>query len=224
MLKKLTFNQSKLNYEFDSLEPYIDKETMVLHYTKHHALYLNNLNTILLEDSVYNENLFLTKINSIENLLNNIYKIKNDNIKNIIRNNGGGHFNHEFFWNIINNKKHLNIDNLLVVDQIKKSFKSITDFKNLFIQTAINRFGSGWAWLTLLNDKKLIIHSTSNQDNPLMKNINNIEGYPLLGVDIWEHAYYLKYKNRRLDYLNNFWEIINWEKVNKNYINFINES
>lgn len=201
----MNFKLPKLNYSYESLEPYIDSLTMKIHHTKHHATYTENLNKAIKDFNIENKN--------IENILKeNVDKIS-------IRNNGGGFYNHNLFWNILNpeNRGEPSIKLKKAIDICFNSFKS---FQNEFTKISINRFGSGWAWLCIKNGK-LILGSTANQDNPLMPNIN-IEGYPILCLDLWEHAYYLKYQNRRLEYIDAFWKIINWRKVSEYYNNAIN--
>lgn len=198
----MSFKLPKLSYFYKDLEPYIDQKTMEIHYTKHHAGYTNNLNKAI-------EGTDLTHL-SIEEIL------RRSNIeKPIVRNNGGGFYNHNLFWEIL--IPHLNYTppSKYLKNVIEKDFKSFDTFKEKFTYTAMNRFGSGWAWLCV-KEKKLTICSTANQDNPIMLGIG-CEGLPILGLDVWEHAYYLKYQNRRADYISSFWNIINWKKVEENY-------
>lgn len=203
----MSFKINKLPYSYDSMEPYIDKTTMEIHYTKHHMNYFNNLNKTLKDINLKHEN--------IEKLLEN-------NIDNkSIRNNGGGFYNHNLFWDIlkpVNSCCEVNNISSILENNIKINFGSLDNFKKKFHEFALNCFGSGWTWLCLTNNKKLEISSTSNQDNPLMFNINSsIKKYPILGLDVWEHAYYLKYQNRRFDYINAFWHIVDWKKVSNKY-------
>ena len=191
----------KLPYAFDALEPYIDAKTMEIHYTKHHQAYIDKLNVAL---EKYPE---LAK-KKVEELLVNNLKIVPENIKTAVRNHGGGHINHSLFWELL--KKNVKFDGE-IVKAIDDSFESFDEFKKKFSEIAIGRFGSGWAWL-VVRDGELEIISTANQDSPLM------EGkIPVLGLDVWEHAYYLKYQNRRAEYVDAFFNIINWKKVNELY-------
>ncbi|WP_185881682.1 superoxide dismutase [Blattabacterium cuenoti] len=204
----MSFKLPKLSYSYKDLEPYIDEKTMEIHYTKHHAGYTNNLNKAIDGTDLA----FL----SIEEIL------RRSNIeKPIVRNNGGGFYNHNLFWEIL--IPHLNYTppSKYIKNIIEKDFQSFDSFKEQFSSTAMNRFGSGWAWLCVKN-KKLTICSTANQDNPIMLGIG-CEGVPILGLDVWEHAYYLQYQNRRADYISSFWNIINWKKVETNYKEAIEE-
>lgn len=187
----------KLDYNYDSLEPYIDAKTMEIHHTKHHQAYINNLNQAIKGTDA--EKL------DLEEILRNVSKYPTT-----VRNNGGGHWNHTFFWKLlkINNGR---LPSGKLLDQINKDFGSFDKFKDEFTKAALSRFGSGWAWLIISNGK-LKVTSTPNQDNPLM-DIAEEKGIPILGLDVWEHAYYLKYQNRRNEYVANFWNIINWEFV-----------
>lgn len=190
----------KLNYSYDALEPYIDVATMEIHHTKHHQAYINNLNNALenhpeLQKLKVDE--ILTKLDSLP-----------PEIAQAVRNNGGGHYNHSLFWPML--KKNIPQSGK-VIEAINKEIGSIEKFKEIFARAAATRFGSGWAWLTI-KDGKLEISSTPNQDNPISEGKT-----PILGLDVWEHAYYLKYQNKRPEYINAFFEIINWEEVNRLY-------
>jgi len=201
----MKYELPKLSYAFNALEPFIDAKTMEIHYTKHHQAYVDNLNKSL---EKYPE---LQKM-KVEELLEDNMKIVPNEIKTAIRNHGGGHINHSLFWELL--KKDVKIEGK-VVDVINDEFGSFDKFKSDFSDCAMKRFGSGWAWL-VLNKGKLEIYSTANQDSPIM------EGkIPLLGLDVWEHAYYLLYKNKRADYISAFFNVINWEKVEDNYINAV---
>jgi superoxide dismutase, Fe-Mn family len=190
-----------LPYAYDALEPYIDARTMEIHYDKHHRAYFNNyLNAV--KGTSY-ENV------SLEKIFAEISKAGDP-----IRNNGGGFYNHIFFWK--NLGKGLAGPSALLSAAISQTFGSFDKFKEAFSTAAKTRFGSGWAWLYLSADKKLVIGSTPNQDNPLM-DLSNIKGTPLLTLDVWEHAYYLKYQNRRPEYIDAFWNVINWTEVDKRY-------
>lgn len=198
------YEQSILPYDWSDLEPVIDKETMNLHYTKHAATYLKNMKEALAAEKVD-----INQINIVQ-LLQNISRYSNK-----MRNNVGGHYNHELFWQFMKpggNKKPT--DKFLAA--IEKNFVSFSAFKTRFEDAAKERFGSGWAWLVLNNEGKLIIGSTPNQDNPLM-DICELKGIPLLALDIWEHAYYLKYRNRRDEYANNWWKVVNWTVVQNRF-------
>ncbi len=194
------FKQQPLPYGYNALEPFIDGMTMEIHYSKHAAAYAKNLNDACVAEKVdtINQNLetILQKIS--------IYSPK-------MRNNGGGHYNHEFFWQCMKPGTTSNPSGKLAA-AINSSFGSLEAFKTQFAEASKNRFGSGWAWLVLTPDTKLKIGSTPNQDNPLM-DISELKGKPLLGLDVWEHAYYLKYQNKRPDYINNWWNLVNWDFV-----------
>lgn len=196
-----------LNYSYDSLEPYIDTETMKIHHTKHHQAYVNNTNTILQGTKFKHLPIFdlLPKLNSI----NLEHKI-------MLQNNSGGHANHILFWNGLKVGTVLT-DNLKIA--LKDNFGSIEAFKYKFETLASNHFGSGWIWLVKLNNMLRIV-STVNQNNPLMGvNLAGVEGYPILCLDVWEHAYYLRYKNNRNDYIRSFWSIVNWDEASKRFNN-----
>jgi Fe-Mn family superoxide dismutase len=193
----------QLPYAFDALEPFIDALTMEIHHDRHHAAYVNNLNTAL-------ESHPELQGKPLEELISDIDALPAD-IKTAIRNNGGGHWNHSFFWEILANNGGAQPEGRLL-DEINKAFGSFDTFKTEFTKAATSRFGSGWAWLIVKEDGTLAVTSTPNQDNPLM-NVADVHGKPILGVDVWEHAYYLKYQNKRPDYLNAFWNVVNWERV-----------
>ncbi len=205
------FNMPKLNYRFDELEPFIDAKTMEIHYTKHHQGYVDKLNAI--------------KSTNIDFLSSD--EVKCTHIDNFamaaIRNNLGGHYNHTLFWSILkpNPKNEINLPKGKLLDSLNSEFKSIDEFKNQFSDAALKVFGSGWCWLVIQNGKLKIVTS-SNQDNPLMKIGDNTQFEhvmkPLLALDVWEHAYYLKYQNKRKDYINAFWNIVNWEEVEKRFL------
>lgn len=191
----------ELPYPYDALEPHIDARTMEIHHTRHHQAYITNLNAAI-KDKADLEKL------SVEQLLRNLAEVPED-IRTIVRNHGGGHANHSFFWPML--KKDVNPAGP-VVEAIKDSFGSLDLFKEKFAAAATKVFGSGWAWL-VVDDGKLEILSTPNQDSPLI-----LGKVPVLGIDVWEHAYYLLYQNRRPDYIAAFFNVINWEKVNENYL------
>jgi Fe-Mn family superoxide dismutase len=197
----MAFTVPALPYAYEALEPYIDKETMHFHHDKHHQAYVDNLNKAIA--GTENEN------KSIEELVKNA-----GSISPAVRNNGGGHWNHSFFWESLAANAGGASDRELA-DAISKEFGSFETFKEKFNAAGAGRFGSGWAWL-IKQDGKLVISSTPNQDNPLM-DVAEIKGTPLLGCDVWEHAYYLKYQNRRPEYLNAFWNVVNWKKVTERF-------
>jgi superoxide dismutase, Fe-Mn family len=201
------YDQKPLAYAYSALEPAIDAMTMEIHYSKHATTYAKNLSDAIVAEKVDMKTLPLKK------LLNNIskYSVK-------MRNNAGGHYNHELFWKTMkapggNSELPANLQKA-----IERDFNSVEAFKTQFADAGKNRFGSGWAWLVMTADKKLIIGSTPNQDNPLM-NASELKGYPLLGLDVWEHAYYLKYQNKRPDYINAWWSVVDWDAVGKRFDN-----
>lgn len=198
------FDQQPLPYKYEALENVIDTLTMEIHYSKHAAAYAKNL-----KEAATAEGVDMGK--PLENVLANISKYSAK-----MRNNGGGHYNHELFWQCMRPKTEGNkaIGNLQIA--IDKAFSSFDAFKKQFSDAGKNRFGSGWAWLYADGDKNLKIGSTPNQDNPLM-NISDIKGFPLLGLDVWEHAYYLKYQNKRADYIENWWNLVNWDFVKQRF-------
>ena len=197
----MSFELPKLAYAYDAFEPNIDARTMEIHYTKHHQAYVTNLNNALAGKP--EEKL------SIEDICKNISKHPV-----AVRNNGGGHYNHSLFWANLKPKGDLEPIGELG-DLIRSAFGSFEAFKTQFAAAGASRFGSGWVWLTL-SSGKLVISSTPNQDNPLM-DIAEVKGAPLLALDVWEHAYYLHYQNRRPDYINAFWNVVNWEEVSTRY-------
>lgn len=197
----MSFKLPDLPYDFNALEPSIDARTMEIHHGKHHAAYTNNLNNAIADSPLASK--------SIEAILR-------EDISNVaIRNNGGGFFNHCLFWEIMSPNGGGQPGGKLG-EAINSSFGSFDAFKDTFSKAAATRFGSGWAWLCSKADGKLEVCSTANQDNPLMPGVG-CEGNPILGLDVWEHAYYLHYQNRRPDYINAFFDVINWEEVNKRY-------
>ncbi|TDW99980.1 superoxide dismutase [Dinghuibacter silviterrae] len=197
----MSFTLPPLPYAFDALEPHIDALTMQIHHGKHHQAYVDNLNKAIA--GTPNEG------KSLEELV----KVAGT-ISPAVRNNGGGHWNHSFFWEILAPNAGGNPEGKLA-DAIAGTFGSFDEFKEKFAAAGATRFGSGWAWL-IVKDGKLEITSTPNQDNPLM-DVAEVKGTPILGVDVWEHAYYLKYQNRRPEYLKAFWNAVNWKKVAEHY-------
>ncbi len=196
----MTYTLPDLPYAYDALEPYIDEETMHLHHDKHHNTYVTNLNAAIEKHPELGEK-------TVEELLADFSSVPED-IQTAVRNNGGGHANHTFFWEILGPNAGGEPTGA-IKEAIEETFGSFEDFKEEFKTAATGRFGSGWAWL-VVKDGKLAITSTANQDSPLMDGQT-----PVLGLDVWEHAYYLKYKNVRPDYINAFWSVINWDKVNE---------
>lgn len=190
-----------LGYQYNALEPFIDRQTMEFHYTKHHQAYVNKLNEVkLLVDNL--------NFKSVEDMLANLNNIQPD-LRTTVRNNAGGHYNHTFFWTLLKTNTQPSEKTLKI---ISKNFESLENFKELFTKAAMGTFGSGWVWV--INQKgKLKIITTPNQDNPLMKGIVSEIGTPIMTLDVWEHAYYLKYQNKRADYVNAFWSVLNWDKV-----------
>jgi Fe-Mn family superoxide dismutase len=198
-----------LPYAHDALEPFIDKQTMEIHHGKHHNAYVTNLNKAIAGNTALEGK-------SLDALIADLASVP-DNIRGPVRNNGGGHWNHTFFWRIMGPKAGGAPTGKLAAD-IAATFGSFDAFKEKFEAAGVGRFGSGWAWLIKSKDGKLEIASTPNQDNPLMgKAVAGCEGTPLLGCDVWEHAYYLKYQNRRPDYLKAWWNVVNWAEVAKGY-------
>ena len=198
----MSYTLPKLPYEYSALEPNIDSKTMEIHHGKHHQGYTNNLNGAIEGTELEGK--------SIEDILENL-----DMNNGSVRNNGGGYFNHSLFWEIMSpNGGGLPTGEL--ADAINNSFESFENFKDTFSTAAKTRFGSGWAWLCVHKGGKLEVCSTPNQDNPLMPGVA-CKGTPILGLDVWEHAYYLNYQNRRPDYVNAFFNVINWEEVSRRY-------
>ncbi|MFA6800803.1 MAG: superoxide dismutase [Acholeplasmataceae bacterium] len=197
----MKFELPALGYAYDVLEPFIDARTMEIHYTKHHQGYTNNLNAALEKHPEINA--------PLETILKDLSLVPED-IRSAVRNNGGGYFNHKLFWTILKINNGATPKGALK-SQIEKDFGSFDAFKELFATAAKTRFGSGWAWLIVTPEKTLKVTSTPNQDTPLA------EGTPILGLDVWEHAYYLNYQNRRPDYVSAFFNVINWDQVEAYY-------
>lgn len=195
------FELPKLPYSYDALEPVIDKMTMEIHHTKHHQAYVTNLNKAVEGTEMEGK--------SLETLMTSISKYPV-----AVRNNGGGHFNHTLFWNIM--KQGGGTPSGALLEAINSTFNSVDEMKEKFNNAAMTRFGSGWAWLVVAGGK-LVISSTPNQDNPLM-DVADVKGTPILGLDVWEHAYYLKYQNRRNEYVGNWWNVVNWDEVAKRFL------
>lgn len=207
------FEQIKLAYDYRALEPHIDEKTMEIHYGKHHAAYTNNLNEVLKNNvpDAFDKCIgtILTNLNSLP-----------EGIRTAVRNNGGGYYNHNLFFSLLTPNGGGKPTGVLL-DKINEDFGSFEEFKEKFTQAASTRFGSGWAWLVLNREGKLKVTSTANQDTPFMAGATSsadTEGKPLLGLDVWEHAYYLNYQNRRPDYISAFFNVIDWDKVSERYL------
>ncbi|MBE3570658.1 MAG: superoxide dismutase [Bacillales bacterium] len=198
----MAFELPKLPYAYDALEPHIDAKTMEIHHTKHHNTYVTKLN-----DALKGNDELLSK--SVEEVISNLDAVP-ENVRTAVRNNGGGHANHSLFWTILSPNGGGEPSGELA-NAINQKFGSFEKFKEEFSAAAANRFGSGWAWL-VVNNGQLEVISMPNQDNPLMEGKT-----PILGLDVWEHAYYLKYQNRRPDYIQAFWNVVNWDEVAKRY-------
>jgi Fe-Mn family superoxide dismutase len=198
----MAFELPKLSYAYDALEPYIDARTMEIHHSKHHNGYTNNLNNAISGTNLEGK--------SIEDILSNL-----DMNNTAVRNNGGGYYNHSLFWEVMNPVGKGRLSGPLS-DAINDTFGSYDGFKDAFSKAAATRFGSGWAWLCVLNNGKVDICSTANQDNTLMPGVG-CGGTPILGLDVWEHAYYLHYQNRRPEYISAFFNVINWNEVERRY-------
>ncbi|MCO7255045.1 MULTISPECIES: superoxide dismutase [Mn] [Dickeya] len=203
----MSYSLPSLPYAYDALEPHFDAQTMEIHHSKHHQAYVNNANAAL-------ESLPEFASLSAEELITKLDQLPADK-KGPLRNNAGGHANHSLFW------KGLKLGTTLEGElkaAIERDFGSVDEFKTKFEQAAATRFGSGWAWLVLKDDGKLAVVSTANQDSPLMgEAISGASGYPLIALDVWEHAYYLKYQNRRPDYIKAFWNVVNWDEAAKRF-------
>jgi Fe-Mn family superoxide dismutase len=199
VMENAPFTLPALPYAFDALEPHIDKLTMEIHHDRHHKAYLDNLNKALPSTTKSLEELLVT--------------VSSQPVA--VRNNGGGHWNHSFFWQLLAPASAKQPSAALSA-QIQKDFGSLDNLKVEFGKAATSRFGSGWAWL-IVKDGKLVISSTPNQDNPLM-DVAEVKGKPILALDVWEHAYYLKYQNKRADYINAFWNVVNWDFVSQQFL------
>ena len=197
----MAFELPKLSYSYTALEPHIDARTMEIHHTKHHGAYTTNLNAAIQGTE--------WESRSIEEIMASISKLPV-----AVRNNGGGYYNHNLYWEILAPGGSREPKGALL-DALNDSFGSVAGFKEAFVKAALTRFGSGWAWL-LQSDNKLVVSSTPNQDNPLM-DLAEVKGNPILGIDVWEHAYYLNYQNRRPDYVEAFWNLINWDEVTRRF-------
>lgn len=203
--EKLTgFVLPLLPYAFNALEPFIDAETMELHHDKHHQAYVNNLNANIKGTAYENE--------TLENIL-----IKGATLPQAVRNNAGGHYNHSLFWELLKPGINTHFNAVELLKEIEVEFGSVHQFEEAFEKEGLARFGSGWVWL-VSNKGNLRILTTANQDNPIMNIGGMSEGVPILGLDVWEHAYYFKYQNRRIDYIKAWWNLINWEIANVRYL------
>jgi Fe-Mn family superoxide dismutase len=199
----MAYTLPKLPYAFDALEPHVDAQTMEIHYTKHHQTYINNVNAAI-EKAGYKAP------ESVDELVANLDKVPEE-LKGVVRNNGGGHANHSLFWTVMSADGGGKPEGKLAAD-IDAQLGGLDKFKEAFTQAAISRFGSGWAWLSVTPAKKLVVESSANQDSPLSHG-----NTPILGLDVWEHAYYLKYQNRRPEYINAFYNVVNWKEVARRY-------
>jgi Fe-Mn family superoxide dismutase len=204
---KYPYSLPQLPYPYDALEPYIDKMTMEIHHTKHHQAYISNLNSALEKYPEFHDL-------ELEEILKNLNQLPEE-IKTAVRNNGGGHYNHTLFWEIMSPNGGGEPGGKLK-EEIIKNFGSFEEFKKLFSETAIKHFGSGWAWLVITPDKKLKVYSMLNQDSPFMNG-----DIPIMGLDVWEHAYYLKYQHRRAEYVEAWWHVVNWDKIEENLSKYL---
>ncbi|STZ55832.1 Superoxide dismutase [Mn] [Moraxella lacunata] len=201
----MSFTLPELGYSYDALEPHFDKETMEIHHSRHHQAYVNNANAAL-EGTEWADK-------SAEEVIANLSALPADK-QTAVRNNAGGHANHSLFWTILKTGTTLQGS---LKDTIVRDFGSVEAFQEQFEKAAATRFGSGWAWLVKQGDKLAVV-STANQDSPLMgKDVAGCEGTPIIGLDVWEHAYYLKYQNKRPDYIKAFWNVVNWDKAQENF-------
>jgi superoxide dismutase len=196
------FTQKALPYAYNALEPFIDAQTMEIHYSKHHAAYVKNLNAALTGTAA-------------EKLSINEIFAKVSTLSPAVRNNAGGHFNHELFWSVLTPEKNTKMSTELE-NAINDTFGSLDKLKEKLNAAGASRFGSGWAWLVMTREGKLVVTSTANQDNPLM-DVAEVKGTPIFGIDVWEHAYYLKYQNKRADYLSALWNVVNWTEISNRY-------
>jgi len=201
----MSFSLPSLNYSAEALEPHIDARPVEIHQGKHHQTYIDKHNAALSDHNELNSK-------TIEDLISDLSAIP-ESIRSAVRNNGGGHFNHTFFWKCISPSGG-GLPSGSLADAISSSFGNLDTLKDQFAQAALTRFGSGWAWLIKEEDGSLAVTSTPNQDNPLMGGIVDDCGTPILGLDVWEHAYYLNYQNRRPDYVNAFWNVVDWDQAN----------
>ena len=208
----MKFSLPDLPYDYSALEPYVDSTTMNIHHTKHHNTYVTNLNKVL--DGANGDSLKGMSLTAIQSNIKSLPEA----IQTPVINSGGGHYNHAMFWTTMAKPGSCNVSPIgNVKSKIESDFGSFDEMKNQFNSAAAARFGSGWAWLSVDADGKLFISSTKNQENPLMAGVVDKVGTPILGLDVWEHAYYLKYQNRRPEYISAFWNVVNWDQVTVNY-------
>lgn len=203
----MAYTLPDLNYSYDALEPHFDARTMEIHHTKHHNAYITKVNGAIDGSNLENQ--------SIEALISDLSAVP-DAIRGAVRNNGGGHANHSFFWNILSPNGGGTPTGALA-EAIESELGGFDAFKSAFADAGATRFGSGWAWLVLKADGTLAVTSTPNQDSPLMKGVAEVEGTPIIGLDVWEHAYYLKYQNLRPSYIEAFWNVVDWSKADAIY-------
>lgn len=206
----MPYELPKLDYDYSALEPHIDAQTMEIHHTKHHQTYIDKVNQAL-------EGHPDLAGKDVKSLISDLKSVP-EAIRTAVRNNGGGHFNHSLFWTIIGPNKGIDEPTGRLGEAINEKWGSLDKFKVEFAAAGVGRFGSGWAWLCVREDKSLCICSTPNQDSPIMKGIVDCVGSPVIGLDVWEHAYYLKYQNRRPDYIKEFWNVVNWDQAEKNFV------
>ena len=199
----MAYTLPDLNYSYDALEPHFDARTMEIHHTKHHNAYITKVNGAIDGSDLENQ--------SIEALISDLSAVP-DAIRGAVRNNGGGHANHSFFWNILSPNGG-GAPTGALAEAIESELGGFDAFKSAFADAGATRFGSGWAWLVLKTDGTLAVTSTPNQDSPLMKGVVEVEGTPIIGLDVWEHAYYLKYQNLRPSYIEAFWNVVDWSKA-----------
>lgn len=204
----MTFSLPELPYPVDALEPLIDAETMEIHHSKHHGGYVKKLNSAIEDAGI--------EASSIDELCQNIAKVPTGS-RDPIRNNGGGHWNHSLFWKVLTSPRKGGKPAGDLAASLNDELGGYDRFRDALTEAATSRFGSGWAWLLVDADGKLRVTSTPNQDNPLMAGLVELPGVPILGIDVWEHAYYLKYRNRRAEYVAAFFDLINWSAVEENY-------
>ncbi len=204
----MAYELPKLDYDYNALEPHIDAKTMEIHHSKHHKTYVDKANAAL-------ESLPELAGEDVDVLISDLSQVP-ENKRTALRNNAGGHSNHRFFWKILSPKGGGEPKGSLAA-AIDKTFGGFEDFKKQFGEAAVGRFGSGWAWLCKKDDGSICICSTANQDSPLMKGVVECPGKPIIGLDVWEHAYYLNYQNRRPDYIAAFWNVVNWDQAEKNF-------
>lgn len=204
----MAYTLPDLNYSYDALEPHFDARTMEIHHTKHHNAYITKVNGAIDGYDLANQ--------SIEALISDLTTVP-DAIRGAVRNNGGGHANHSFFWNILSPNGGGTPTGALA-EAIESELGGFDAFKSAFADAGATRFGSGWAWLVLKADGTLAVTSTPNQDSPLMKGVAEVEGTPIIGLDVWEHAYYLKYQNLRPSYIEAFWNVVDWSKADAIYL------